>query len=565
MKIAIIGFGPRGLHSLECVVKYVVNSHCIDTLKVLVFDSANALGSGIAWQLEQPDSNWMNISHRALKDLNGRAAITTSTLKIPEFPCYNDWYVLHNSERYNENKDKYPPRSVLGRYLNERALSILEPLRVYGVVNVIKDTIVDLNWEEHQFKLTSKSGDLYQCDTCLLTVGHTTTIDSEEVEKNRKHALESNTIYINNPYKETVISKAFKAKNVAIIGIGLSMLDIMRMLTIGLGGSFTEAKNNLLKFHSTENLPKAIIPYSFDGLPCVPKPFGSHIDKQFMPTNAAIENFEKDIRNAVEHNFESVKAKDFIHIIADLGAQVYRQHFSYSSCQNLSDVFYEWILNDEDNHSEFLDKSLPMREYILKTIAMACGDIVPSFDYFIGQLWRHLQPSMYRVFAFSRLKGKVIKELIAIDERIKRYSYGPPVESMKQMVALIDAGLLITDYVCDPEIIRTECGWKFSKDRFSITSQVLINSVMDNPELEKMNSPLLKSLKQQKLVVEVYQGLGIKTDAFAKVENGKNNIPLYVIGRNAKGSILGADAILECFSPDVEVWAKHLLMPNEVV
>lgn len=559
MTIAIIGFGPRGLYSLECLIQHSIATNTLKSLKVFVFDYNTELGTGIAWTLTQSESNWINISNRALEKLKGRQAVEFLELKIPEFPSYRDWYIANISKQYNCNEDRYPPRAIMGQYLNQRALTLLSPLIANNTVLLINDRVEHVEWKQTKFQIRSRNSKIYSTDQCLLTIGHTSTAPTDEVIEHKNHASKNQYLYIDNPYEDDVTSKSFSGKNVFIMGLGLSMLDVLRMLTMDKGGTFSEKDSLLLEFSPSEKVPQSIIPYSFDGLPCVPKPLGAHIDRTFMPSEDVLHRFEKELHHQVKTNPKAFSVEHLAQYIAQIGKQLYKTNFPDFESSNLAELFTNWILDEDDNHEGFLDKAIPIRDYIIQTIEMACGVSQPSLDYFMGQLWRHLQPKMYRVFSFTELKGETIKTIIDIDERIKRYSYGPPVESMKQMLALIDAGILNTEFVSDPNIKRSDKGWELSKNESSIYSTVLINSVMDNPDLSKMDTPLTNALKTQNLVHEVYDELGIQTNAVAKAFNDKVDVPLYIIGRNAKGSILGADAILECFSPDIQAWAEHII------
>ena len=55
--------------------------------------------------------------------------------------------------------------------------------------------------------------------------------------------------------------------------------------------------------------------------------------------------------------------------------------------------------------------------------------------------------------------------------------------------------------------------------------------------------------------------LGIETKKNGIVISSENEkqIPIAVLGRLAKGSVIGVDAILECFGDRIEDWAKSFV------
>lgn len=86
---------------------------------------------------------------------------------------------------------------------------------------------------------------------------------------------------------------------------------------------------------------------------------------------------------------------------------------------------------------------------------------------------------------------------------------------------------------------------------------------MDGPILKKFDSPLLEHLKSQKLLQPVDdEDLGVLTRPDGTVipkEDRERQKTIEVLGHNAKGSVLGTDAILECFSPETHDWGKGVL------
>ena len=87
--LAIIGFGPRGLYALERLVYHLAIRK--QEVNILVFESKTELGTGAAWETEQPDSNLINISERALADLPSRPKTVYGNIEIPQFPSYHQW------------------------------------------------------------------------------------------------------------------------------------------------------------------------------------------------------------------------------------------------------------------------------------------------------------------------------------------------------------------------------------------------------------------------------------------------------------------------------------------
>ena len=189
-----------------------------------------------------------------------------------------------------------------------------------------------------------------------------------------------------------------------------------------------------------------------------------------------------------------------------------------------------------------------------------------SLDYCIGQVWRHCQPTLYKSLSHANLDNEIIETIIALDERIKRFSYGPPIESLQQIIALVDANVLSLDFVNDPDIDLIDSGWKLTnKEGKSITTTTMINSVLDAPKLIDVNASIIKSLLHNDFVEPIHSDLGINThtNGYVVTEDGKKDIPIAILGRLAKGSVIGVDAILECFGSRIETWSKYYVQQLE--
>ncbi|MEP0481335.1 MAG: hypothetical protein ABJD23_14025, partial [Nonlabens sp.] len=188
------------------------------------------------------------------------------------------------------------------------------------------------------------------------------------------------------------------------------------------------------------------------------------------------------------------------------------------------------------------------------------GKTTVSLDYTIGQVWRHLQPTMYELFSHCDLNDLIMEDLIKLDESTKRYSYGPPVESILQLIALEDAGVLNLNYVANPTIDCNEKGWTLDNNKQTQHIDVMINTVLDPPRLIDIESGLIIDLISSDLLKPVTSDLGVSTnkDGTVQLDTKNNSIHLTMLGRNCKGSVMGVDAILECFGKRIEDWAHGI-------
>ncbi|AZQ58707.1 hypothetical protein EJ994_07790 [Maribacter sp. MJ134] len=567
-KIAIIGIGPRGLYALEQFLNACSKEQKLKTFQLLLFNYSQYPGAGEVWNPEQPHTNWMNISERALRNLPGRTACELDNLKIPAFPSYREWSAKKATNATPEAMDTFPPRAKMGNYLHQRFQSIIDILVTNKTAVFNKAKIQTLVNENNGFLISDVEKKIYSADEVLLTIGHQPIETSEQLQNWMAHTVQTKkALLFKKAYPVSKITDTEEIHNNSIIGLrgfGLATIDVIRALTIGKGGQFKliNERTREVEFITTDMVPRKLVPFSLDGLPLAAKPISSKVDEKFEPTASEIKSFGKEISKALSAETKTTDITFLTVAIARIASRVYedilKEHGNAkTNREEIGDSIKSWLHNPKFEHSLIFSKTKSVSETISAFIAMATGTRVPSLDYCVGQVWRHCQPTLYKVFSHAQLKDEVIADIIALDERIKRYSYGPPVESMQQLLALQKVGILDLDFINDPYIKLVASGWELQSNNTVISCNVMVNCVLDGPKLLKVKANLVKNLLQDDLIKPLHTALGIDTRTDGRVRSEENKtIPIAVLGRLSKGSVIGVDAILECFGPRTRDWAK---------
>ena len=566
--VAIIGAGPRGLSALESLYASVANSQMNTQVKTLLFEGTDQLGNGPVYSMNQPDTNWLNVSERGLT-IPERNAIQGQDIHIPHFPSYQDWANFDAEKDTGSSPDKFPLRSHVGKYLRLRFESIASKLKEIGLLEISQEKVIGLKYEEANFNVHTDTK-TYHADEVVLTIGHQPTGLDEQMAKWKSESDGNDEItLIENPYPVAKsISNVEDGDVVALRGFGLAMIDVARSLTVGLGGSF-KLKNKFTRemiYHPSGKKNVQLVPFSLDGLPMTPKPLSLDLDEPYIPKEGEIATFKERLENDIQNEVKISDTGFLINAITPLIVQKFLALGAKSETHHLKEeelekIIETWFKDETTEHELIVSKSLSAYESMRAFADMASGNTKISLDYCIGQVWRHCQPPMYEVLSFSPLKDEVIAEIIQLDERLKRYAYGPPVDSFMQMLALVDSGVMTFDFVSDPEILLSGKGWKLSKGGKTVRATSMVNSVLDVPKLLEVNSPLVTGLLNDSLVEPVHTSLGINTDEKALVEltTSKEIVPLCVLGRLVKGTVIGVDSILECLGERADLWAEGLV------
>ncbi|MGB3591420.1 MAG: FAD/NAD(P)-binding protein [Nonlabens sp.] len=558
--LSIVGFGPRGLHALESFLITLSRKRNYKTPKVCIFESSGELGTGEAWRTDQPDSNWNNISDRNLENLEGRDEFVLEDLIIPSFPSFMEWCKEKFDHEINEEKDHYFKRSTTGQYLNERALSICDILKTGNILTIYKTRVNSLTTSANECQLQYGSQQEIATRFVLLCLGHLKTVNSPENKKFLKHAGESKATFILDLYSKESLDYYKRFKRVAIKGMGLAMIDVVRMCVDTIEGNFRPEGDIFLKFTGETGTFK-IAPYSLNGLPPIPKPVGRKVDELFTPAQDVIDKFKQTIKSQI--NDRTISIKFLLERVAAVATDLYLDIENIDNSLGLSrdqlnKLLVNWYKDPTTESSLFINPHIPTNEYMREFCLMAYGKGTITLDYVAGQTWRHLQPTLYTLFAHPGLSADFMEELVKIDTQSKPHTYGPPVESILQLIALEEAGILTFEFADQPDVKLLKDEFLLVKDEKTLRLDCVVNSVLADPVLEKINDSLVDALTQQGLAIPVTKMLAIDTNSSAAHQLYKGSSDkIYSLGRITKGSVLGTDAILECFGENVGKWSKN--------
>jgi hypothetical protein len=365
-----------------------------------------------------------------------------------------------------------------------------------------------------------------------------------------------------------------KQTTIALRGFGLAMVDVVRALTEGLGGQFKLVDPSILSmsFKASTLMPKRIVPFSLDGLPMAPKPLNEGIDNWFKPSNEDKGILEESLGCKLKEANQQQSHKFLVEAIAKTASNIYlklgtKRLDPKLSSSEIAALVTNWLLDEKTSHKSIVPVDISTVDSMRKFVRMATGSANISLDYCVGQVWRHCQPILYELLSFTKLPVPVILQIVHLDERMKRYTYGPPVASVQQLLALVDAEILTLKVVDDPSVELSEKGWIFKENGNKLLANILINTVLDPPHLLSVNSPLIKNLLKQNIIKEIHEELGASTysNGFLVNPNGSEKIWLAILGRLANGSIVGIDSLSECFGDKVRKWAQSAVKQYQTV
>lgn len=533
LRIAIVGLGPRGLGAIEALIVAMAGSGI--TTQIDGFDPIKWAGAGPNFLPEQTSQCLLNIPTREV-DI---APAPVLKLSIGDF---EDW--LANPAA----RDGFPTRARLGEYLTERFVQLVNSRPEGFVINRRTARIIDLDAGDDGIFLTSEAERFGPYDEVLLTLGQPETKTDDQMSRWMSHVAKSEA-EVRPAYPDRKLlesARDWAGRTVAIRGLGLSTMDVLRILTIGLGGSFKAGH-----YIRSGQEPARILPFSLDGQPPVPKPANEDMDRKFDITPAETDAFAAALGTAIK----CAPSRTLDVICSGFVGPATRILQATNGQANVKAV-KDWLATELENPGA--QETRPPVDALRANIAIASGETAPDVGYVIGQIWRKLQDVLRRGFNPRAIGTDTAAAIIGFDEGLKRYSYGPPLRSAQELVMLIEADLVSLLVADDPDIELVAGGWRFSDSGVELDSSVIVDAVIPPVTLESLTEPLFLKLEEKGFISAFADGLGLRTESDGRLigPQGKASTRPSLLGRMAIGSVIAADSIHDCFGASAKRWAN---------
>ena len=528
-RIAIVGLGPRGLGALEALAAILPDG--ADPWRVDVYDPSAAPGAGPNFDPDESDVCHLNIP---VRDIHIRAA---GAIAVPGFA---DWL----PER--PDPDSFPARTEIGRYLEAR-LAALEARPEMALARFCV-AVDELRRDGDGWVLMAEGRAQGPYAEVLLALGQPEVKPDDQLAEWEAHAGRSAGVLAPAYPARSLCALAadWTGKTVAIRGLALSAFDVVRVLTLAQGGRFEAGR-----YRSSGREPRRILPFSLDGKPPFAKPETEALDRRFTPTAEETRRFEASMAKASAGSPDRA-----IELLDAALAPVVRRILDTEGAPFENGAVAAWLAQEWTAPGE-QERGGPL-DILRQGIEMAEGSRTPSIGYTLGQVWRKWQDEVRRGFNPVATPLATAERLIGFDEGLKRYSYGPPVSTSRELAALVDAGVVDLGLSADPEITLAQEGWRLGSGARQEVAEVMIDAVLPSPDPSRVSAALVKDLLSSGLTQLVAKGFGLRTRADATLigPDGREQTGLCLLGRLALGSVIAVDSLHDCFGDASSRWAR---------
>lgn len=587
--LAIIGCGPRGISVLERLAVLLsstegnnYNSKCSADFVIYVID-AYEIGAGRIWRENQSHCLLMNTPARETTMFSGTPDGGDS--RPGAGPSLAEWWI--ENDPLNAAPDYFAPRAVYGKYLHFVFEKIVECLSKYATINLIEDIALDLQQSTYNtWEVFLQKNKNLIANRVVLTTGHTLTeLDKTHAEFQLFSKLHTKAHYIRgDSVADMPLDNIAPNSNVGIIGSGLAFYDIMASLTEGRGGHFT-LKDDGQYSYVTNGLEPKIYAGSRSGIPFPARGINEKSsDYSYKPslfTAKRLEGLRKirkqgkldfnlDVLPWVEaeillvqatciirNKFGGELASQFIKIVLDDFKEIINVELSQKIICHIAKDFgvlnlmpvnlYKWSRPFHEqkfkNPKEYLNS---IKEWVMQDIISSMqGNLNGPFKA-ATDILRDIRPILKLAVDFGGLTPQSHRDdfLGSFVSIYAMLNAGPPLDRLKQVLALMEIGLL-TFVGPNSKFSMSEAnnGFLISSpdvDGAEYLVETLIDSRVPRTNVMIDTSPLIKQLLKRGTLTSYINslddisfntgGVAVTTAPFHPISISGSEKSLYVLG-----------------------------------
>ena len=495
-RIAIVGFGPRGLGALERLIAHQ-GTPASTPIEVTIFEPHPTPGAGSAYDPHQPPFLLMNFPVAKI-DLNWKAEGPPSCFESGPF---SEWAGVDpaRAERW------YPPRALVGRYLSAAAAELIDSCPF--PVELLPESVLGMEPESRGWLVRSDSRKS-RFDEVLLAVGHA---------PRRSTATRTSDL-------------AEAGSRVGIRGFGLTAIDLILQLTEGRGGQFESGEGEALRYSRTGSEPSMIVPSSRHGRPMVVKPELARSRAQ-----------EEILLTAIEGSRDQVLQLPFGSGINQLGTVIASLCAELLSSKGAQAEAENWI------QAAFNGRLEPISDpagAIARSLRIASGKTDPDLSWALGLAWRSIYPAIVERFSHGSLLEADYVPFRSLAAELERLAFGPPPVNGEKLLALVEAGILDLSRLAEAGSGRTDTE---------------LDAVTEPPGLLLHQMPLADLVAEGAIRVPAgARGIEVTRAARCVGADGETTQGLAACGRLTEDWVIGNDTLDRSLHPEIDRWAATI-------
>lgn len=554
--IGIIGGGPKGMYALEELMRQYKTQMRQEKLRIFWWNKSVDFGSGPNYRTTQPDFLLINycIGHIDAWDrTNGNH---------PNELNFVQWLEENKNNDVEVQPTDYASRALVGLYLQNMLLKTCQSKPETIELFLIDDEVSDIHINSENNILVQDTKYQLIVDHLLLATGHC--YQNKPLLKVKEHSIPKN--YYLSAYPIEQLQEISEKKKVGIIGWGLTFIDVALALTEGRGGHF-DAQGN----YRASGKEPMLLPFSRNQIPILPR--GPIYGKEIYKLKYIDQKWLEELKRKSNH-----QKIDFIKDIFPLLEQELRFAYYSTLLQSRDDDSVEQYIQALPEDQRFSYEALLFPK--LTPLSSVQDTYLNYLDFWIeeaekGELksplmaaaavWREASTYMAELYQGGGFTGE---SQHYFDQNLFgafcRTSYGPPIENMKKMRALLKAGIIQTNWLEKVELqyIEHENSFQISSKQHKVKADYIIDARIARPDLQSNNSHLYQKMYENHLV-EPFENQGylpgcVDLNSKGKINHSKN-YNIYLYGSNTEGFLLDNDSLSRKKNNLAKSWANDVL------
>lgn len=271
--IAMVGGGPRSVYALERLLALLKNTALSIQVEIHIFEANGRYGAGVAHSDCQNSCSYLNrtadqIAFAADESVTNATNLLPAPLRMTFIEwCQHHWRESGDST-FNLQAQDVPRRYLHGLALRDYFERYAAELRQIDGVSVTAhpEQVTSLSSDGQAFRLVSprRPAGLVAHHILFIT-GHTPCRSSRKSTEGR-FARNFNYIPWAYPLEDNFTERQIPARNtIALLGMGLTAIDICLFLTEARGGTFIRQQSGKLSYQPSGKEPRNIIALSRSG------------------------------------------------------------------------------------------------------------------------------------------------------------------------------------------------------------------------------------------------------------------------------------------------------------
>lgn len=275
-RVVLVGAGPWAVYAAERLADGAVRRG--RAFEVVLVD-VRPHGFGPNFGAALPDYELLNYPLSAVAPWEGGR----SRVLPPELHTLEAWLARRRPHRLRDRTEPVP-RSDVGAYF----AAVLEHLVAADLsgagVRASSAWVTDLERVERGWRVRCRGGPDLEADQVLLATGVPFGAPpDEEAEVLRRHAAEHGLAYEPRWSRPRDLSAVPPGEAAAVMGLGITFVDVALSLTEGRGGRFEEGADGRLRYRPSGREPRPLLAFSRSGRLHAPKSVGAWPHREDHP------------------------------------------------------------------------------------------------------------------------------------------------------------------------------------------------------------------------------------------------------------------------------------------